>query len=352
MKKKYFFLLFLPLLLLACSSEDPVSGRDDNPISNLELPKTSAENPAIVGQTIILKGKGFTSTCEIWIGETKAEINNVTDKDISFIAPEISGEQEIRLKKDGKYHHLGKMFFASQPEPEIVRKRIIKRDFSFDDDEIFIYKYDAQGRLEKITSMGPEIKPDNYDYYFSYDKDGNLSYIKDLYVDDNNSLQGEYFFEYKDKTTIVVKEIAYKGEFVSTYYFTLTLDANGRLIKKVREEDGYYQIFEYDAIGNIIKSSGELIDKPDGKIYTYDYTYDDKKSEFTNQGFPLWYWAFSLDPDYDTYPGINNVLETKENGKVFMSFQYDYDEDGYPTTVYDKLNNNKKIGEFTYEVIK
>jgi len=351
MKTNLLILLFTSILLFSCSSDDPKQDIDVNPITNLELPQSNKDNPIKKGETVTIKGKGFSSQSELIVDKTAVEITDVSQSSISFVAPDMSGEKNIKLKQDGKEYSLGKLYFDNSASAG-AKKRIIKRDYSFDNNESFTFKYDNNGRLEKMTEYGSESKPAMYDNFFTYDKNGNLSYIKELYVDDNNSLQNELFFEYKNKTTIIVKEISYKGESSDTYHYTLTLDAKGRLIKKVENESNYSNSYEYDAAGNIIKSQMYLIDKPDGDLYTYEYKYDDKKSYFSNMGLPVWYWVFDANEDFDSYAGPNNMTQIIEKGKVDTSYKYDYDKDGYPTVIYDALNKNKKIGEFTYEIIK
>lgn len=94
--------MMLCIGFLSCS-DDNDEQQNINPITNLEIPKSNADNPITSGETITIKGKGFTQTSEIWLKnvtkstdtEIKAEVTSVTTSDISFRVPPVSGEKVL-----------------------------------------------------------------------------------------------------------------------------------------------------------------------------------------------------------------------------------------------------------------
>ncbi|NDV97198.1 hypothetical protein D0T84_20160 [Dysgonomonas sp. 521] len=342
--KKLLLIMALCIGFIACSSDD--DDNSENPVTNIEVPQSSADSPVKSGETVTIKGNGFTQSSEIWLraltkstanNDVKAEITSVTTTGISFIAPSVSGENNIILKQSREEYVIGKMYFDNAEE-SVVKKRIIKRDFSFnDEDEIFEYSY-KDGRLE--TMLEKMSDGDTYEYKFVYDTDGKL-----LSVNETNyktkAKQSDKVFEYKNAQTILVHETFYDGEDNET--ITLTLNDKGLLVKKESQSD--VTEYEYDVSGNITKSI------EDG-TYVYTYTYDDKYSYLSNQGLPVWYWVYDANENFDIYAGKNNMITLTEDGTLEDLYKFDYDEDGYPVIVYDKGNSNKKIGEFVYEVVE
>lgn len=94
-------------------------------VKEIEVPTSGTSNPIVPGQMIAVYGKGFTGSSEIWFHssvktkadnpvEFKAEIISVSDNDISFIAPKVSGQCDILLKQDGKTQTLGSAYIEEK----------------------------------------------------------------------------------------------------------------------------------------------------------------------------------------------------------------------------------------------
>lgn len=345
--KKLLFLMLLCIGFVSCSSDDD-DPQTNNPITNLEIPQSSSDNPIKAGKSVTIKGEGFTQTSEIWFKvitkstenqDVKAEVTSVNVSGISFRVPDVSGERSIILKQSGQEYTLGKMYFDDSSET-IVKKRLVKRDFSFNssDDEIFEYSYN-EGKLAVLLEKMSD--GDIYQYNFVYDNDGRLASVHETNYNTKKKVSDKVF-EYKDALTILAHETYYDDE-DDNETVTLTLNEKGFLAKKKSPSTDIEN--EYDNFGNIVKSN------EDG-IYKYTYAYDDKYSYLSNQGLPVWYWAYDSNENFNLYTGQNNMITSTFNGNPDDSYRFDYDEDGYPTAVYDKNNGDKKVGEFIYEIIK
>lgn len=183
--KKLLFLFTMLALIVACSDDDK---DNESPIKGLEIPKF--ENPVKPGESITLKGEGFTKASEIWFrqiiskatgnSDVKAIVTEVNSTGITFTAPEVYGNQSVLLKENGKEYELGKMTFEEQPEEggdvEILPKRIKKIIESWEDEDnesgigknIYEYSYDEMGRISslKCTEDG-ETEPWKSTYTYS-----------------------------------------------------------------------------------------------------------------------------------------------------------------------------------------
>jgi len=121
MKKLFSCFLFV-LILVGCSDDKNPS---EAPIANLELPASTAEQPIVGGETVVVKGDGFTSTDEIWFYEVKtraskegvkAENVSLTSGGISFTAPNLSGQCQVVLLRNAQEFTLGTMVFTAAAE--------------------------------------------------------------------------------------------------------------------------------------------------------------------------------------------------------------------------------------------
>jgi len=217
--------------------------------------------------------------------------------------------------------------------------RISVRDYSVSGGKRHQFNYRTDGKLETVLETLADSQINRY--RFNYDSSGKItSTVKDNYKTSKTIATRDY--SYVNNTTINVTEKEYnEGVYVGSYELTLTLDNKGRLTKQTYSNSS--TTYEYDNNGNLIKSKDSY--------YTYSYTYDDKVSCFSNQGLPAWYWVFDANEDFDLYAGSNNLLESFSNGEKEDSYRYDYNKNGYPTTIYDN-DTGKKIGEFAYDAIK
>lgn len=356
--QKLLFLILLCSSFVSCSSDDDENPQTGNPISNLGMPQSSNDSPIKSGESVTIKGEGFTQLSEIWFrsvtksvesSDTKAEIMSITVSGISFIAPAISGERNIILKQSGQEYTLGEMYFENSSET-IVKKRILKTDYWGYTTE-FIYNED--GKVSCIKEYELSLTKGggyNNESILTYNSEGLLIQVTEREAISKEKL-GEISFEYSDKYTVKVTDKQAKGGW-NAYYTTLTLNELGQL-KDLKTENLQIK-YEYDEIGNVSKLT--KIEFYSGMYHTttHTYKYDDKKSYLSNTGLPIWYWIY----DYSNitknsqycYDGPNNVTEHKSDDGGLYLFKYDYDDYDYPTAIYD-ADDNEKMSDFIYETI-
>lgn len=160
MKQLLSILLFL-LCTTACSKDDE-NNSPELPITGLELP--SADESIEAGQTVTIKGKGFTAASEIWFrstvtraigsSEIKAEIANVTDAWISFLAPATAGKYGIILKQDGNSFDLGTLSFSEPKEPKATHIfTLVDIDTNGREGVSEFYEYNLDDTFTKIITL-------------------------------------------------------------------------------------------------------------------------------------------------------------------------------------------------------
>lgn len=347
--KKLLILMLLCIGLVSCSNDDD-NPKTNSPITNLEIPQSSSDNPIKSGESITIKGEGFTQTSEIWLKvitkstenqDVKAEVSSVTASGISFTVPNVSGERSIVLKQSGQEYILGKMYFDVLSET-IVKKRITQ--WLKDGKPFFEFVYNKDGRLEKFNEAGDAV------YTFTYNDAGQLTSVTESDYS-TKTKTATTVFEYKNATTIVVTKTDIESS--ETDIQTLTLNEKGQLIKRVTEDQT--NEFGYDASGNIIKNIDSWLEngKTISQILTYDY--DAKHSYLSNMNLPVWFWVYNETTGLDCYSGSNNMIKGYKNEEVMDSFKFDYDEEGYPTVIYEDeegKGNFTKEFELVYEAVK
>lgn len=173
--RKLLFLFTMLAFFIACSDDDDKD--NELPIKGLEIPKF--ENPVKPGESITIKGAGFTDASEIWFrqiisktagnGDVKAVVTDVNSTGITFTTPEVYGNQSVLLKENSKEYELGEMTFEEKSsDVEILPKKISKIIESFEDEDalkgigknIYEFSYDDKGRIVslKVTEDG-ETEP-------------------------------------------------------------------------------------------------------------------------------------------------------------------------------------------------
>jgi YD repeat-containing protein len=348
--KNVLFVMMLCIGFLSCS-DDNDEPQNNTPITNLEIPQSNANNPIKAGETITIKGEGFTQSSEIWLRaviksadtEVKAEVTSVTASGISFNAPSVSGERSIVLKQLGSEYILGQMYFDNEnPEPTIITKRMVKW-LSIDGQMQNEFIYDDNGRLQKFNEAG-----ELHEYVYN---DKGLLISETRYDSETKEKSSVIVFEYKNATNIIATETEYSSS--EKFIQTLTLNEKGQLIKRASDDETNF--FEYDEAGNLTKNIESWVEDDKTITQVYTYKYDDKKSYFSNQGLPVWYWVYNAGTGFDCYGGPNNMIEGKKNGEFMESFKFDYDEHGYPTVKYEDeegKGNFEKQSKFEYFEIK
>lgn len=163
MKKLVFFLLAAAALCSCESNDEPC------PVTGVELPASSAENPVQPGMPVTIQGQGFSEDSEIWlrtvarVADVQAEVTGASATGITFVAPEVSGAQTVVLKQNGGEWSLGKMYFAEETdnpggeEIEILPRKIVGMKVSHKESNYgptttnIPFEYDAEGRLVAMS---------------------------------------------------------------------------------------------------------------------------------------------------------------------------------------------------------
>ena len=244
---------------IACSDDDDKD--NELPIKGLEIP--TFENPVKPGESITIKGAGFTDASEIWFrqiisktagnGDVKAVVTDVNSTGITFTAPEVYGNQSVL-------------------DVEILPRKISKIIESFEDEDalkgigknIYEFSYDDKGRIVslKVTEDG-ETEP----YMSTCTYSSNQLVIKEIGGDkqtETYTLENGKAKHYK-KTYPIYEEFdefafEYGGDYLSQ-------------IKGIIES-------EYPTTENFIYVGGKLtqykwIDEEFDNVYALlDFTYD------------------------------------------------------------------------------
>ncbi len=175
------FLFTMLALFVACSDDDK---DNELPIVGLEIPKF--DNPVKPGESITIKGEGFTKASEIWFrtivtraentGDVKAIVTDVNSTGITFTAPEVYGNQSVLLKENGKEYELGKMTFEEQLEEggdvEILPKRV-KKVVYYEDGEVsetYEYTYNSENKITSVKITDYDEIPENITCIYASDK--------------------------------------------------------------------------------------------------------------------------------------------------------------------------------------
>ena len=255
--------------IVACSDDDDKDNK--SPIKGLEMPQF--ENPVKPGESITIKGEGFTKTSEIWFKQiitkatentdVKAAVTDVSSTGITFTAPEVYGNQSVLLKENGKEYELGKMTFEEQPEEggdiEILPKKIKKIVYREDNSEdVSEYYYDETGKIKtwKLIESGNN----GVDYTFTYSSD--LITIAGDNDKETFRLKNGKLDYYKFEST---------GDFDEYTYFY-----NGDYLNQVKcvIEKEYHSTIDLSFIGGKLTQYKCTDDEnPNGEYSTINFTY-------------------------------------------------------------------------------
>jgi len=168
-------------------------------------------------------------------------------------------------------------------------------------------------------------------------------------------------FEY-DKQNRIVKinddKITYADNLVTVGTKKYVINGNTVTVdgeqSYIIDKDGYIvNICGDEECTSLTYKDGKLIESQSaGGDYKSIYSYDDKKSPFSNSNTPK--WVIQLSMDYYDY-GIaskNNLLTnnwTEGGSKGEWTYKYEYDSDGFPTKKKSVNGNEEKtIASYTY----
>lgn len=347
--RKLLFLFTMLALFVACSDDDDKD--NELPIKGLEIPKF--ENPVKPGESITIKGEGFTKASEIWFrtivtraentGDVKAIVSEVNSTGITFTAPEVYGNQSVLLKENGKEYELGKMTFEEQPEEggdiEILPKKISKVIVSEGEDYDYTYEYTYKD--EKIVSVKRTDKPSNdittSTYTYSSDKitieihESPISYNANVTLalkDNKLSVYTRNEDEKGDKSAYKY-EYTYSGDYISY----VEGDEDGDWSKETFSFiEGKFMTYKYET---------------DGYFDFYEYTYDNQLNNLNIDLFTYIAW------DWDSWSGEEGFLleiigKRSQYLPSSMKWTTEDEEDGQEPTEY--VFSYKMDGEYITEM--
>jgi len=175
-------------------------------------------------------------------------------------------------------------------------------------------------------------------------------------TDNNGTVQR---FEYDEQNRIVKiddKTIAYADNSITAGDQKFVINGN-----KVTAENGIYNIDKdgyivgYEGGGIWTYKDGNLINQS-SEYDNSNYSYDDKKSPFSNSGTPKWLISLLL-YKYESKNNIATLNGSYEGeGEISTSYKYEYDGDGFPVAVTETEKHSAVDGittrttRFTYLV--
>ena len=342
-------------LFVACSDDDDKD--NELPIVGLEFPKF--ENPVKPGESITIKGEGFTKASEIWFrtiiaraentGDVKAIVTEVNSTGITFTAPEVYGNQSVLLKENGKEYELGKMTFEEQPEEggdvEILPKKVKKIIYSDTeqeiDQEIYEYTYNKENKIASVkVTKSYGNRTENKTYTYSTDK----ITMKTTGGEDEE----EFVFNLQNgklissKFTYTDMDEVYADNFVYTY-------AGGYLSKiEGTEEEEYNKMVEtYSFIqGNLMKYT---YNSNDDYKEIQEFSYDNQLNNLNIDLFPfITYITFSTESV--TEPFLLDIAG-KRSQHLPSSIKYTSEDEEEGTEVSVYKFSYKMEGDYISEII-
>lgn len=294
--KKFLFFLFAAALFCGCDKDDAPC-----PVTSVEFPASSAENPVQPGTSVTIRGAGFTEDSEIWLRGTarttdvRATVTNVSASAVTFIAPNVSGEQTVLLKQNGGEWALGKMYFAEEPDLddlELLPRKVMRMRLVY------------QGKYQEFETA------------YLYDDRGNI---------------------------IGMTETEMQGETVcGTYEYRSTADAITMTWKSEMDPD-YTDIRTYRLT--------------DGRVSSYTWKYEDAAKEYnseTTAGITYdakgYVQAINIEENYTNSDNETGIVHSQFGMEVFggtlvgMDFKSDYEK--YAMELTPKQPNNLNIDLF------
>lgn len=351
--KKLFFLFAMLSFMVACSDDD---NNDKSPIKGLEIPQSTT--PVKPGESVTIKGEGFTQTSEIWFRaiatraenreDVKATVTEVNANGITFIAPEVYGNQSVLLKENGKEYELGKMTFEEEPEEveevKILPKKVKEiREYKDGSTDYTSYQfvYDGQDRIQKMTVLYSVNNYETYTYEYKDNKitckllvtsSGKEQFDETVELDAKGRTKSYKWVNTNDPKVYEESIPTYNGDYL------IQLETSG-----VNDED--YIPYHYTENWTFIA----------GNLVHYDYEYDDKSEGYgsidckyentlNNLNVDLWgaiFWHSYYEGDL-----LTNFLQPNITGKrsrqlpaIVTCIEGDDDPDG----------TSRDVEKYTYE---
>ncbi len=201
------------------------------------------------------------------------------------------------------------------PEP-VVEQPISLLTKTIDSDGLILtYTYD---NIKRLINYKRNSTPNNSarDYNFSYNTDGTLAQITNV---PDGLIVSRYLYDTDKK---IIKKEGRNGIDVHDYTYS------GNQVTDKYSFNGvstWIEIYTFDFSGNLseLKSYNQITAaNPNGNLSgTFIYTYDNKKNA-----------SLSLPKEY-LFPKatVNNVATEKYNSNPIYTYNYEYNEKGYPS---------------------
>lgn len=229
-------------------------------------------------------------------------------------------------------------------------KRLIAKITDVDEDgdsDVMTFQYGKNGRMEGFLEKGYYDGEEEYStsFSFSYSDNKIVGKMTDKYrlSEKTYTDEGTMVFNLNDQGFIAdYKWEWYRSEYEEDYQETGTFvyDDEGQLIRetwKALSEGKYSEGVEteYQWSGNELISSVDINEQQHTNTYSYTYTDHENK---TNIDFGRWLWEgtdFMLDCCGYTGKATSKYLpkESKRGNSSYETFEYSYDEDGYPIKI-------------------
>lgn len=230
MKKLLILGSFIAALLpTACDKNQNDAG--PCPVTDIEMPQSSVQNPIKPGSEIVIHGNGFVADCEIWlipaskeVAAIQAEILQVTNAEVRFLAPLVTGTQTVELRQNGGTWNIGSLTFTDETGPtEILPKRISQIKITYPNELSFVLQiaYDEQGHISSITETDQQY---TYPGATPQDEVTNFAYESDrIVITEPSGAQSVLTLD--DNRAIAITGVAYKDHYPDDY--TFSYDING-----------------------------------------------------------------------------------------------------------------------------
>ena len=360
MKKLLFLGWILAAALTACDKDNGQDGDGPCPVTDIELPQSSAQAPIEPGSTIEIRGNGFKADCEIWLFEetraaasagVKAEILEVSASALRFTAPDLCGPQSIELRQDGGAWNIGTLVFPEEEEQpaEILPRRISHIKVTYPDDLSFVqqFAYDEQGRITSITETDQQYA---YPGTTVQDEVTEISYENDRIVITEPS-GARSILTLADGRATTITGVAANNHYPDDY--TFTYDANGYIATSTwidNPEKTYFAKSIYTVVNGCMTQVREAEDSEEWYGGNASYTNNPERPNNLNIdlfGISDFITTTDLDRIYLVGAGGNRLkklpstVDYGEDGidtyRYTMEGEYiskiEIDEDGEPLTI-------------------
>ena len=338
MKKLVFFLL-AAVALCGCESND-----EPCPVTGVELPASSAENPVQPGETVTISGIGFAPDCGILLRSgktnTEAEILDVTASSLRFRAPIVSGTQSVILTQNGGSWNLGKLVFpqADKIPFQILPKKVSRIQATIPDEDgsfttTIRYGYDNEGRIVSIHERWEEVYDGNV---YGDETERTIEYTADRVTMNDVTENETYYFELTDGRATSLTSSGYDDNASYTY------DSNGYIsnVFLYNPDDGYENHLVYTVVDGSLTEIKAIVESETVE----QLTFNNAPAQSNNLNIDLFGLYDFLLGSGDLY--MNCLLGI--NGERFRTLPtkvISKNEDGTGTSIYRYTMNGEYISK-------